>query len=256
MHKSVQVHLQNIIVFIFLSCTALYSNAQNLGNCGRSDLSFEINIKSCKFIIEDPASSKDKVARAAMILGGYIRLSDGPATEVLDYYLISLEKGNEIASARIGHLYMDGYKNIAQDYKKALDYFQMSPNNWDSVTGIGLIYLKGLGVKQDKKRGLRNLVLAATFYEGAIPFLMSQLCEIYQNKEYDVIDLPKASMWCALAVEYESRPTTKGYFEITRTDLIKKMSLPEIERGKKLLSLCKLNARGKGLYVCDDIIFD
>lgn len=74
------------------------------------------------------------------------------------HFLVS-RPNNSWCSDMLGTLYLRGIGGAPRDYAKAMSEFEQTPNNVLSTQGMAEIYLYGLGVKQDIKKGMSLLKL-------------------------------------------------------------------------------------------------
>lgn len=82
--------------------------------------------------------------------------------KAMEYFQNAAEKGDAEALFYIGRLYMNG-NGVDQSYEKALEYFQRGADLGDSFgyTGLAWLYQNGFGVEQSYDKALEYYQQAA-----------------------------------------------------------------------------------------------
>lgn len=90
-------------------------------------------------------------------LGNYYHEKLRDDAEAVKWWTMAANQENDKRSAasqnNLGMVYLDGGRNVKQDYQLALNWFQKAANQGDveAQTSLGSMYGKGLGTKQDDK---------------------------------------------------------------------------------------------------------
>lgn len=101
----------------------------------------------------------------------------------------------------MGYLYVKGYGVEAQNFSKAKEYFEKAANN-DEAGGnynLGVMYLKGIGVKRDVKQAVNYFILAAN---AGQPKAFFQLAKMFHTGVGLKKNLPMATALYKLVAEW------------------------------------------------------
>jgi len=81
--------------------------------------------------------------------------------KAVEYYTISHNSGNIIASHNLGFMYLNGY-GVEKDYNKAIEYYTIAHNsdNIIATCDLGMMYLNGYGVEKDYNKAIEYYTIA------------------------------------------------------------------------------------------------
>ena len=116
--------------------------------------------------------------------------------------------GNAFAQRLLGEMYLNG-DGVAQDYKEAVKWFQLSAalGNPDAQALLGIMYYKGEGVAQSDKESFKWTKLSAE--QGNVG-AQSYLGRMYSSGVGVSQDYEKAYMWTSIASARGDRSARKG----------------------------------------------
>jgi hypothetical protein len=224
--------------------SASVGSAQDFENCKNGSLSLPVMLKACRSAAADKRYSESQQARAANLAGLLLKIEKAHAHEVVGYFLIAAEKGDNEAYSLIGDIHREGYGEAIKDPKKALAYYAMDTTNSKTKhRGMGMLHLNGEGVRQNTAIAIKHFSVAVAGLNKNLdatidPMISDQICEAYSDPKYNYINLVKALMWCSLSVRFEANTLMKSYYEDKKMRIQTTMAKKDIVKSNVLLEQC------------------
>jgi len=152
--------------------------------------------------------------------------------KAIEYYLMAIEKGNDIAIHNIGDMYRHGH-GVKKDYNKAIEYYLMAieKGNASALNNLGYMYEHGKGVAVDYKRAIEYYLMAIE--KGNDVNAMLNLGDMYENGNGVKTDYKKTIEYYLMASEKGSHDYDERIIAIDPYGYIRE--LLKIEKENKLL---------------------
>jgi len=125
--------------------------------------------------------------------------------KALEYWNKGLDAKNADSGYEIGVYYRD-----KKEYGKALKYFKkvldIEPGHANTLTNLGLMYMEGLGVKKDMKKGFECYEIAA---DAGNPAAQYMIFKCYTSGKGCKKDLDKAAAYLSKSADQKYEPAVE-----------------------------------------------
>ena len=145
------------------------------------------------------AESQQVEAQLAL---GKILLFKHKAVQAIPFLNTAAKAGSRDAVTILGKIYFNGDKQIAKDYKLAMQWFNLAYQQHDPTAAyyLGLMYKNGYGTQIQSTQAVKYFEFAA---KNNIPSAMFMLANAYQFGDGSNVDLKQAVHWYKAAADLE-----------------------------------------------------
>jgi len=180
---------------------------------------------------------KSIIITLLLILSSAAHVIAEVSTSNADYWRPYAERGDAIAQWVMGKKYESGKGGVSQDYKIALNWYQLSAEQSDfsGQTALGDMYYDGKGVAQDYKTALYWYQLAA---EKGYFVAQLKLGDMYYEGKI-VSDYVRAHMWWNIVasgrsgIAMEKRNTVEDDMTANQVELARKLARECVSKNYK-----------------------
>jgi len=180
----------------FILLLLLFAGGLCLAGANAPDTSSTQAQNSSAALQEGEAQLKSKAQSgdpAAQFILGRQYEHDGNYQEAMEWYRKAADQNYSLAQSALGSLYQGG-RGVPHNFGEALRWYRSAVAQNDPIAenNLALMYSRGEGVSADTDQAAKLFQQSA---EQGWPAGQANLAYLYSSK-----DLPKAYMWCALAL--------------------------------------------------------
>ena len=161
----------------------------------------------------DHAAADETLPANEMLRRGAALFREHKVKEAADWFRKAAELGDPTAQSFLAKIYLEGQKGVPRDYHEAMKWFKRVTENraasvgrrTEALRAIGIMYAKGLGVKQDGSAAVNSLEAAAKQGDRESALLLGGF---YRDGAVINRDARKAELW------YRQAPTVDALLQL------------------------------------------